>query len=72
MTPDDKMRIVQIVGQLLLSDMALTAEESDFLEALMTRYELDKDARSAVYTGVNLGDNPAVRVAELSPRLTPV
>ncbi len=65
MTHDEMICIVQIVGQLLLSDMALTAKESDFLESLMTRYELDADARSAVYAGVNVGDNPAVRVAEL-------
>ncbi len=66
MTLDEMTRIAQIVGQLLLSDMALTSEESEFLDALMNRYALDDEARTAVFSGVNLGDDPAERVAALS------
>ena len=66
MQTDEKIRIVQIVGQLLLSDMALSAEESDFLDALMGRYELTEGDRKAVFGGINIGNDPALAVAELS------
>ena len=66
MKRNEMIRIVQIVGQLLLSDMALTALEGDFLERLMERYALDKEARSEVFAGINIGDDPADGVADLS------
>ena len=66
MKTNEMIRIVQIVGQLLLSDMALTDLESDFLERLMDRYALDKEARSEVFGGINIGDDPAEGVADLS------
>lgn len=67
MKPAEHTLIVKIVGQLLLSDMALTYEESEFLDGLMNRYRLEEEARKEVFRDVNVGADPTDAIAQLSP-----
>jgi tellurite resistance protein len=57
----DKVTICKVVAQAILSDAQVTDRERQFLEKLMTGFELDRAQRKEVLAR-NLGDDPGAMV----------
>ncbi len=72
MTAEDRKLCVQIVAQILLSDMALTESESVFLDEVSTRFGFDHKQCEQLVSSVNIHDPILERVAQLSPAAHPV
>lgn len=66
MNPNDRKLIVQIVGQVLISDGVLTDPEREYLDALMDRLRLDPSERSEALGGISVDSPIEERVGSLS------
>ena len=58
METKEKIQICQVVSQAILSDGKITDAESDFMNALMDKYNLSDDQKKEVMTR-NIDDDPA-------------
>jgi hypothetical protein len=66
MNPNDRKLIVQIVGQVLISDGILTDPEREYLDALMDRLHLEQGERSEALGGISVDSPIEERVGSLS------
>jgi hypothetical protein len=71
MNANDHKLIVQIVGQVLISDGVLTDPERDHLESLMDRLKMDPSERSEALGGISVDSPIEERVHALSSDAKP-
>ena len=62
---EDRKRVLEIVAQVLVVDFAITLEEDDFFDRLVTRLALTPDQRAAVVKRVNIGEPVELVAAHL-------
>lgn len=66
MTPEDRRRFVQIVGQVLISDGVLGDAERDHLDRVMDELQMADAERKEALRGIDMDSNVEERVAALS------
>jgi hypothetical protein len=66
MSPEDKKRIVQIVGQALIADGVLADAERAHLEGVMEGLGMSDAERKEAFRGISVDSPVEERVAELS------
>ncbi|MBX3246471.1 MAG: hypothetical protein KF901_04745 [Myxococcales bacterium] len=66
MTPEDRKRFVQIVGQVLISDGVLGDAEREHLDRVMDELQMPDTERKAALSGIDMDSNVEERVAALS------
>ena len=71
MSPEDRRRFVQIVGQVLIADGALGDDEREYLDRVMDELELSPEERKAALSGIDLDSPVEERVRALSPEARP-
>ncbi len=64
---EDRMRVLEIVAQVLVVDFAITLEEDDFFDRLVAQLALTAEQRAAVVKRVNIGDPVELVAAQLGP-----
>ena len=62
---EDRMRVLELVAQVLVVDFAITLEEDAFFDRLVERFALTSAHRAAVVERVNIGVEVESVVAEL-------
>lgn len=65
MTPEDRTRFVQIVGQVLIADGILGDSERDHLDRVMDELGLEGEARKDALKGIDVDSPVEDRVAAL-------
>jgi uncharacterized tellurite resistance protein B-like protein len=67
MSPEDRKRFVQIVGQVLIADGILGDAEREHLDRVMDELGMPDAERKEALKGIDLDSDVAERVAALSP-----
>ncbi|MEM9072812.1 MAG: hypothetical protein AAGE52_30175 [Myxococcota bacterium] len=67
MSPEDKTRFVQIVGQVLIADGILGDAERDHLERVMNELGLSDGEKKTAMRGIDMDSPVEERVKALSP-----
>lgn len=65
MQPSERKLYIQILGQVLISDGALSDAERSYLDALMDSLGMPPDERKAAFAGISLDSPVEERVAGL-------
>ena len=66
MSPEDRTRFVQIVGQVLIADGVLGDAEREHLDKVMDELNLTEDQRKLALKGIDMDSPVEERVAALS------
>lgn len=66
MSPEDRTRFVQIVGQVLIADGVLGDAEREHLDKVMDELKLSEDQRKQALKGIDMDSPVEERVAALS------
>ena len=66
MSPEDRTRFVQIVGQVLIADGILGDAEREYLDKVMDELNLSDDERKNALKGIDMDSPVEERVAALS------